>query len=193
MTRTPDDIALDLMFRVNGTLVGAEAADIDALLAEDAALRSEFEALSALRASMQAEQMQAPGEFGLARLMRDVDRTPAVATKSPSRTWVWQLAAAVAMVALVGQSVWMRGDGTQAGYQLASAGSSADLVVAFAPNASEAQIRDILLAQGVEIVAGPSALGLYDLKVLAGGDLAQVVAALRGETNIIESVEDATQ
>ena len=59
-----------LAFRANGTLEGEDLATVEAALAADADLRAELAALTAIRATMQAEEVQSPGDFGLARLMR---------------------------------------------------------------------------------------------------------------------------
>ena len=77
------------------------------------------------------------------------------------------------------------------GYTLASAAAPGALVVGFAPDATEERIRSLLVGQDLEIVAGPSALGLYRLDVRDGGDLTAVTAALRAATAIVESVENA--
>lgn len=191
MSRTRDDIENDLPFYVNGTLSAAESAEVEAWLADDDALRDAHDALARIRAGMQAEEVRSPGEFGLARLMRDAGRedVPVVAN-APNRTWIWQVAAAVAMAGFLGQALLMR-SATEPVYQLASAMASGDLTVAFMPDATEAQIRTLLHALNVEIVAGPSALGFYRLDVLDGGDKSTLLGQLQAATGIIESVEDA--
>ena len=70
---TRDEISALLPFLANGTLEGDERAEIEAALAEDAALQAELRALRAIRATMQAEESFSPGEMGLARLMRGVE------------------------------------------------------------------------------------------------------------------------
>jgi anti-sigma factor RsiW len=200
MSTAREDLELNLPFHVNGTLSAPEAAEIEAWLARDDAARAEARALAAIRAGMQAEAVRSPGAFGLARLMREVDREPAAVAAAPAppaaprRLWLWQAVAAVALMALVGQAVLgtlPRGAG--GGFELAGAPPPAAeatgpvLVVAFAPAATEAEIRELLLAAGVEIVAGPSALGLYRL---AGADAAAALAVLQGSA-IVESVERA--
>ena len=197
MTRTREDIALDLPFHVNGTLSEAERAEVDAWLAEDALLRAEHDALAVIRAEMQAEMqaedVRTPGEFGLSRLMRDVGRegSALAAPPTPSRTWMWQLAAAVAVIAFLAQSLFVQRDTGEAGFTLAGATGSADMIVSFAPDATEEQIRLLLIGLDVEIVAGPSAIGLYHLDVLEGSDAEAALAGLSAATEIVESVEYA--
>ncbi|MCW1934745.1 S8 family serine peptidase [Pararhodobacter zhoushanensis] len=193
MTRSPDEIALDLPFLINGTLSAADKAEIEALMAEDALLAAEHDALAAIRSEMQAEETRSPGAFGLARLMRDVGREGAatVPARAPSRSWMWQAVAAVAVVGLLAQTFYQRDTGeSEARYALASAAMPGTLVVSFAPDATEETIRTLLVGQDLEIVAGPSALGLYRLDVVEGGDLAAAAAALRGAPQIVESVEN---
>ncbi|MCB1395457.1 MAG: hypothetical protein KDJ98_05650 [Rhodobacteraceae bacterium] len=199
MTRTRSEIELDLPFHVNGTLTDAERAEIDGWLADDALLAAEHAALAAIRADMQAEEIRSPGEFGLARLMRDIGRDghAMAGPPSPSRTWMWQAAAAIAVVALLGQTLLMRTDTAEvrsAGFELAGAAvAPGALVVGFMPDASEQQIRDLLVGLNLEIVGGPSALGLYRLDAAPGGDLAEAAAALRAASAIVESVENAQE
>lgn len=201
MTRMRDEIELDLAFLVNGTLSEAEAAEIEAFLTEDAQLAAERDALAAIRAGMQAEEVRSPGEFGLARLLRDAGRDGGGPVEIPTnvvplraRTWMWQAAAAVAVLALLTQTFLSRDTGVPAsggGYVLAGAAEPGALVVGFAPGATEARIREVLLGADLEIVAGPSALGLYRLEVLEGGDLATATATLQAAGDIVESVENA--
>ncbi|MCB1389989.1 MAG: hypothetical protein KDK12_12740 [Rhodobacteraceae bacterium] len=200
MTRSRDEMELDLAFLVNGTLSEAEMAEMEALLAEDALLAAERDALATIRAEMQAEEVRSPGEFGLARLLRDVGRETAAPAEERSnvvpmrsRTWMWQAAAAVAVLALVTQTFLPRGTGAPdgGGYVLAGADQPGALVVSFAPGATEGRIRDLLLGAELEIVAGPSALGLYRLDVSEGGDLTAAADALRAAGDIVESVENA--
>lgn len=204
MSTTHQELELLLPFHANGTLSAEDAALVAAWLAEDEAAAATAADLAAMRADMQAEEIRSPGEFGLARLMRDVERetaapvaTPAAATaapaaaNSPRRPWLWQAVAAVALAAFVGQAYVGLRPGETARYDLASAPapvSGPSLVVAFAPSATEAEIRDLLLASGVEFIAGPSSLGLYHV---GGGDLDQALTALRAAA-IVESVENAT-
>ena len=202
-----------LPFHVNGTLTPDEAAEVQAWLAEDDAALAEAEALAAIRAEMQAEEVRSPGEFGLARLMRDVAREQAAMAAAPApapqqrKPWLWQAVAAVALAAFVGQTFVSTQRGAElrqattngldaaARFGLASGREAPAaavpgpvLVVAFAPTATEAEIRALLLAAGVEIVAGPSSLGLYRL---GGGDAAEALAVLEGAA-IVESVQRET-
>ncbi|WP_430448232.1 zf-HC2 domain-containing protein [Rhodophyticola sp.] len=197
MTRPVEEL---LPFYVNGTLGAAERAEVDAALADSADLRAELEVLTALRKQMQADEVESPGEFGLARLMRDVDREgpPSSApveepgTVVPVRQLrIWQIAAALVLAIGLAQSFVLLNAPGEPGFELASGGAAgADFVVGFAPDATEAQIRALLLDAGVEISAGPSALGLYELAVLdeAGVEAAEEML-LAAEGRLIDTLE----
>ena len=204
MTRSRQELELDLAFLVNGTLSPEDTAELEALLAEDELLAAERDALATIRAEMQAEHVSTPGEFGLARLMREVDReTAAPATgggnvvRFPGRNFLWQAVAAVAVIGIVAQGYFLRPPTSveinvaPAGYVMAGAAEAGALLVAFAPTVTEAQILDLLLGAGLEIVSGPSSLGLYRLSGVEGADLAAATETLRAAAEIVESVENA--
>jgi hypothetical protein len=208
---TRDDLDALLPFHANGTLAGAELTALDAALEADADLRADLAALQAIRKTLQAEDVQSPGELGLARLMRDVEAEARIDMAPPAandnvvplaRLRIWQVAAAVVLA--VGLGVNMLPDmgaapemesamsddlapAAEQGFSLAS-GGAADFTVIFAPDATEAQIRGLLLEARVEITGGPSALGLYGLGLLELGtdDAARSVLAASG---IIEELQ----
>ncbi len=189
MSYSRDDIEALLPFHANGTLEGADRAAVEAALETDAELRADLAALQAIRQTMQAEEVASPGDFGLARLMRDVEaETPVIAPPAAAndnvvpvtRLRLWQTAAAVILAVGLGVNL-LPGPGdapetgrsiatdeaptTEEGFSLASGGAP-DFTIAFAPDAREAEIRALLLQAGVEITQGPSALGLYGLSLL---------------------------
>lgn len=199
------DIHELLPFRANGTLDGADLAAVDAALAEDADLRAELAALTAIRATMRAEEVASPGDFGLARLMRDVDAETRVAAPVAandnvvplSRLRIWQVAAAVVLAVGIGFNLpqigpgsapMERADSEPAGFTLASGGAAADFTVVFAPDATEAELRALLLEAGLEIVSGPSALGIYGLGLIDAESSDAAFAALSASA-IVEDVQ----
>ncbi|MFV1878023.1 hypothetical protein [Nioella sp.] len=199
------DIHELLPFRANGTLEGADLAAVDAALAEDADLRAELAALTAIRATMRAEEVASPGEFGLARLMRDVDAEARVAAPVAandnvvplSRLRIWQVAAAVVLAVGIGFNLPQIGPGSApmeraesepAGFTLASGGAAADFTVVFAPDATEAELRALLLEAGLEIVSGPSALGIYGLGLI-DAEMSDAAFAALSASAIVEDVQ----
>ena len=182
---TRQDIIENLPFLANETLTGAERAEAEAAVAEDAGLRAELEALRAMRRTMQDEELSSPGEFGLARLMRGV-ADDAAAPAPQARPWMWQAAAAVLLAVVLGQGFLMSRQPEPGGYQLAGA-PAPDFVVAVQPDAAESGLRALLLEAGVEITAGPTALGLYELS-LTGDVAANDAHAILTASALLESV-----
>jgi hypothetical protein len=182
-----EDISPLLVFLANATLEGDEKARVEAAVAADPALQDELATLREIRARMQEEALpQSPGAFGQARLLRDIDRE----TRTSRSGWLWQGAAAAALVLLVVQTVVYRMDD-----DLRLAGGPTELAtgpvltVAFDGAATEAEIRVLLIELDLTIVSGPSAIGLY--RLAARDDAARVAALARltAATGLVESVE----
>lgn len=184
-----------LPFWVNGSLGADEAVRVDAALQADPALASEAGFLRALRDRMQAEDPGfSPGELGLAKLRRAI----AAQTPAPSPRRAVPLSAAVAAVVVAGLLAAMATQSFQpqapAEYVQASgeAGMLA-LTVSFQPLVTAQALSQALLAEGLVIVDGPSALGLYRLAPFdpAGADLAAMAERLRARSDLIEMVDVA--
>jgi len=192
MTLSRSEIEALLVFLANDTLQGDERAEVEAAVAADPQLQGELAAMRAIRDEMQAQAPGvSPGEFGLARLMRDIDRevaAPAPATRS--RFWQGAAAAAVALLFVQSAGFLLAPDTV---IELAGGGSGqvegAALTVAFNPAASEGAIRALLLQLDLVIVDGPSALGLYT--VVAPDDAAreQALTALQAAPALVDSAE----
>lgn len=188
MTLSRDEIEALLPFLVNGTLEGAELAEVEAAVAADEGLAADVATLRAIRATMQADETGfSPGEMGLARVMRDIEDAPVQLNRAP-RTRMWQVAAALLLAVVIGQgALMMTQGGGGPGYELAG-GAEADLVLTIVPSATEEQLRNALLDAGVEITSGPSALGLYEVTVLEGITLEEAIGSLTSATGVIDSV-----
>jgi hypothetical protein len=62
------------------------------------------------------------------------------------------------------------------------------LAIAFNPQATELAIRQLLAAAGAQLVAGPSALGLYTVAVPAASAEA-AITQLRAAQGVVDSVQ----
>lgn len=211
---TRDEIEALLPFYVNGTLEGDEAAAVDEALALDRELRDEMESLAAIRDTMREDTGYSPGEVGLARLMREIEAEAKVEAPPPVedepappvvedpvplpaepgapliRPWVWRIAAALLLAVALAQGALLIMRWGEPGYHLAGA-AEADFTIAFAPEVTEPELRLLLLEAGVEIVGGPSALGLYSLAVLDGVGQDEAYDVLAG-SDLVESVSRDT-
>lgn len=191
MTLSREDAEMLLPFLANGTLEGDELAQVQEAVENDAALAAELSVLQGVRKSMQDQDVAfSPGEMGLARLMRDIE--PHQQRSVPvNRPYIWQIAAAVLLAVVIGQAVLLpTADRSGPGYELAG-GGQATFTIAVRPDTTEAALRTLLLEAGVEIVSGPSAIGLYGLAVLEGTVVDDARDRLRAATNIIETLDEA--
>lgn len=184
-----------LPFFVNGSLSATERQHVQDAVAADADLSREADVLQGIRAQMQSEaSAYSPGEFGLARLMRDIDaEAPVVAPAATTRRPAFAaMAAAVALVAVVTGSIVTRpGSEAPVYYEQASGDAGeATLTIAFRPDATQADMTALLLDFGLVVVDGPSALGLYRVAPLDDTDLDALAARLAGETEIVETVDN---
>lgn len=191
-----------LPFAVNGTLDEAERAELEAALEGDAELAAEMRFLEGVRDRVRAREVpNSPGEFGLARLKRAIaEEAPSAAPAAANdnvvpltrRTGFWK-AAAVAACTLFAIQTAVVITAPEDVVRLAGGGPAEPkkgptLTVAFLPTATEADIRALLLEAGVEIVEGPSALGLYRVAPLDADALDAAEAALSGAGAVVEDV-----
>lgn len=161
-----DPVALPdeaLVGYVRGRLPEAEAARIDRLAAENPTVAAEIALTRGLAADVDTEaERQGPGALGWARIAQALDKTEAPVRR---RHWpIWQMAAAAVAAVVVWQFAAVPLlPGPEPGYSPVSEGSGAgfEVVVAFAPKATEAEVRALLRAVDGEMVGGPSAVGLW--------------------------------
>jgi anti-sigma factor RsiW len=189
------DLSELLPFYLNGTLDGEDRARVEAGLADDEELRADLEFLKMVQAETLSREIgSSPGEFGLARLMRDIDVERGRAAPRRGGTLVWKLATAACFALFLATSVLLvtRPD---SGLRLAGGGSAVAVhegplfTVAFVESAPEARIRTLLLSLDLEIISGPSALGFYTLAAPEGADAALIAAKLAAAQGLVESVE----
>ncbi|MCG6901835.1 MAG: hypothetical protein LJE68_04055 [Rhodobacter sp.] len=190
---TRNEVEALMPFLANDTLADAERAEVEAAVAADPDLQRELAALRVIRETMQAEEEFSPGEMGLARLMRSVDAETNIAANQPRapRTWVWQIAASVLLAVVVGQAAFQLGGSDPGGFELAG-GDAPAFTIAFNADVAETDLRNLLLDANVEIVSGPSALGLYGLAVLEGTSSEEARALLEASP-LVQSLEVADE
>jgi anti-sigma-K factor RskA len=187
-----------LPFYLNGSLDESEKVRVERALAEDEDLRQELAFIEIMQQQIQQLPEQSPGEFGLKRLQRSLKQQQAQhqhqighAEKqlTPAKKG-WQFLAIAASLILVLQTVTVVQK--QDDYQAAGGNNvvqkHADTVsVTFTGNATEQQIRQLLLAHNIVIIDGPSAIGLYRLAITA--DPHTTMQALQARSDLIESIQ----
>lgn len=176
---------------VNGTVSEEQQRAIETYLADHPEARSEVEWLQALRRGMrELPQENAPGELGWQRLRRSL---PDQGRSGTSRTasW-WKPAMAAAALIIVVQAALLAGlrpkeDGFQ---PLSGPRATGHIVqVQFQPTATEAQIRELLQRVDGRLVDGPSAIGLYRLRIgsddTATQTVEQALETLRARSDVV--------
>lgn len=195
------DLDLLLPWYVNGTLNSEEQKEVEAYLARSSHARDEVELLRALRQQVKDEAIEnSPGELGLQRLKREIKQEQAAGDRMAGRTLTvasfWRPLAVAACLAVVIQAGIMiglpgGGDGEVevAGGQVAMA--PAVIQVTFAPEATEQEIREVLQSAGASIADGPTALGVYGLRLQGEGEPAieEALANLRARGDVVTFAE----
>lgn len=198
--------AEQIPFLLNGTLSASESAELRAAIAAEPALARELELQKKIREAVNqsaavphrsslpqflnrlaAESQREVNQANVRGLQRSVTPLSAVVASQSRRGW--KIAFAVAASLVVVQAAMLAPLLTQAPAQLeplsgASTTAAANLQIVFKPEATERQIRELLRANGVEIVAGPSALGVYQARAT---DPAKAAAQLGAAPTLIES------
>lgn len=157
----PNDEAL--VGYVRGRLPEAEAGRISELAAERPELAARIALAAAIAADVDAEAAgPGPGELGWRRIARALDAETA---PPPARNRFWGFAAAAAAVVLLWQVSALMQGGPEPGYAPVSEqpGNHPGISVAFTPDLTETEMRDLLRSVGAEVVGGPSAVGLWRL------------------------------
>lgn len=186
----------NLPWYVNDTLDERERREVEAALEADPALKREARFLQALRGTLQAGSESTPGEFGLARLKRDIVRErQAEVPEKPARSG-WKLTAVAASLLVVLQAGVM--------FSMVSAPPERDVYVPFSgpaaegpviqltfrPETTEAQIRAAVNAVDGILVGGPGALGVYYLALPGNASVEPALETLRGYAYVEQAVED---
>ena len=198
-TREHEEVDRLLPWYANRTLAPAERLRVEAHLGRCAACRAELERCDETRALLAAEPvgLPAPHPAQIARLLdrldepeapeapsrRSVLRTLARSTPRAVRYLVLAQAALLALAVGAGlRTSATEGPSTTARFHTLSAAAPkldrGDVRVVFAAEATEEQIRKLLLDLRAEIVAGPSPTGVYTLALPAAPAGEPVAVAL---------------
>lgn len=179
---------------VNGTLAGEQLDKVSAHLRDCAQCRQDVEWQRSLAAAAPALPEGLDMERALGRLM---PRLEARAAAPPplqgvrhwwsERAWMpWALAAQTALIAVLALLALAPAE-RQADYRVLGAAPRAaggDMVVAFRPTATVADLQRLAQANDVRIVDGPTVTGAYVLQVGAARQ-AQVAAAFKADPAVL--------
>lgn len=186
----PDEL---LPWYANRTLAGAEREAVEAHLRDCARCRDEVALLEGMRAQVKQATISAYDELGLQRLLREV--RPGAAAARGERWLRPALAAALAAVVVQGALIgWLATRGPEIEPLGERAPSGVVLAVRFDPTAPESRIRDFLQEHDAVLIDGPSALGVYRVRlngVRAGdsGAAEHALAEFRAGRGVVEEAE----
>lgn len=175
-----------LPFYVNGSLDESEAAIVRDAVEADANLADEERELRSLRDQMQNQTVgNSPGELGLARLMRDIDRAQPAPLVEKRTVWASLAASAVTALAIFG---WTQMTNEPVYVQASGESAIEGIEVLLHPNITVQELSDTLIDLELVIVDGPTALGIYRIGPEAGQELSEVANKLMGLTNVFDYV-----
>lgn len=199
IARCEQEAARLLPWYVNGSLAPSEAERVASHLERCEICRADAEHQRTVRALLKSDaRIEYAPQPGLSRTLERIDALEHEAARTWSSTGVrrplrWLVAAliiqAIGLGILGGLVYHGRGVQTAARYSTLStqlsAPSGLELRAVFAPSMSVGELKDLLAAQHLSIVGGPSEAGAYTLAVTTPGlrreQLDGVIAALRGD------------
>lgn len=208
-TTEHEEIALLLPWFANRRLEPAERRRVADHLDGCGDCRRQLDTLGAMHREVRSAGAAEPGPSRdllaetMARIEAEAPREKPVpfwlawwqATPAPAQ---WALAAQLLLLIGLAAALWLpagRGPVVTAGSGpgVASSAAGPRLQVGFTPTAPESAIRQAMLAVDGEIVAGPSALGLYTVELAAepgdGQAVTAALARLRGLDGVVDYAE----
>ncbi len=188
-----DNINENLPLMVNGKLDEEEISELKAQNSERPSLQKEADFLVALRKGIQEDQ-PLPGEVGLARLKRDIQKEQARKTLPGGKkvSPLWKTAAIAVCVLFAAQTIWLAPTAVQipsadittlAGNEVSS---GPKIKVIFSESITLSQLREALLSVDGTIVDGPSALGILTLALPKNKNSKEVILKLQENEFVIE-------
>jgi hypothetical protein len=198
--------AESIPFLLNGTLAAAEREALKAAISQEPALGRELElqrrirdavnqsTATPLRSSLpqfmnrlsaESQRVANDASSNVSSLQRKVTPMPA----SKQQRLGWKVAFALAASVAVIQAAYLVPLLQQTGGTLeplsgqTTGVATPNLQITFRADATERQIRELLRGAGVEIVSGPSALGVYSARA---ADPARAVASLLAAKSVVE-------
>ncbi|MEO0883349.1 MAG: hypothetical protein AAFY34_11565 [Pseudomonadota bacterium] len=193
-----DDRSAHLLDYVHGRLKDDERVRVEAAAATNKDIAEElafFQGLAA--AGVPAERPQGH-EMSWARLSRAIETSDSDLSETASRpandntaSKYWRVAAIAFGVLLATQTSWIlatSSDGSSDPIYIPVAEEPAlDLQVIFRDSAPAGEISDVLSTLRGNIVSGPSALGVYQVRFASEDQRGDALEALRSNTTLVES------
>ena len=162
-TREAHDALINAV--ANNTASAEDRAQAERIAANDEDFARELSFARSLRKAVKAQTVDVPSEFALQRLRREIKREQPAAIGGTAGRWAEfapKVAIAACLVVILQTGYIMTRDASQH-YVTAAANSEADVQIRFSNDATAGQIQRFLREQKMQILAGPSAAGIYRL------------------------------
>ena len=183
-----DEIEALLPAYAAGRLSADETERVERALREDPTLEDELRFVEALAEGVRrSAATPTPGDIGLQRLRRSLS-TEAKPQRQAFAWWPQVAVAALVVVALQGALLWQVTTPFEEPYEPLAGDAPGLIQVRFAPDAELGVIEGMLREEGLEIVSGPGAAGVYRLRPTddaADRDPAALVERLRARSALV--------
>lgn len=178
---------------VNHTLSESEQRTVETHLLSCTQCQKEVALLEKMRAKIQDTPISSPGEFGLHRLLKDIRQDKVIQQKQKRvPSWLGTALAIAASFIIILQAgllmdMWVHSPAVE---PLGESKIGIVLQVSFAPTATEADIREMLLDVNGTFVGGPGQLGIYRIQLPFSEEphIAQIIDSLQQQTNFVTHV-----
>jgi len=181
-----------LPWYVNGTLSREEEREVRELIDQDEEAERQAAMLHRVRSAVRDREFGLPGELGLRRLRASLDAEQPVGGGKPGLPrWLKVAAAAALAVILVQAGLLLDTRYAPEGYEPAGVAPGRPVIqLRFEADARESAIRRLLVDLRLEIVAGPSSVGVYRVAPASDDvDIGQALNRLRERTEIVAFAE----
>ncbi|MEO1252642.1 MAG: hypothetical protein AAFW81_09885 [Pseudomonadota bacterium] len=166
----------------------------EAALGADPALRAELAFARQVKEAAAVNDAPASAELGWARLNRAIDTETATASAAVARSRrlsVWQTAGIAASFAILCSfaTAYFTGGAEPDLYQTATeAPAGAHAKIVFQTDARVEDINALLSRLDADIIAGPSAIGVYDVRFDRDEEIAAAIADIKAQAQLVEMI-----
>lgn len=157
---------------LNDQLDVVDSQEVKTAIENDEQLQQELTLLQMIKYQVQGEQMSSPGNMGWSRLKRDIEAAESRSrqqsssrTSSANRWWkTATIAASLALVVQTGVLIQHQSAPPDNYRPLSTSQLETTVSVKFDSGVSESQLRQLLVELQGNIVEGPSAQGIYQIR-----------------------------
>jgi len=194
MTDFEDKISLMIPAYLRGDVSESERQEIEAAAAKNPSIAADIEFQRNLKTALKSEQSDyVPGELDWARLSKAMEQTDEGANDNAAKPAFWRYTAIILAAATVGQAGILGSialnDKSEVQYApVSEIAADNTLKLGFNPATPASQITETLQSVNAVIIAGPSSLGLYDIKFAPETNCESAVKTLKSKPNVVDTL-----